>query len=166
MTCLGTGTVKCRSCNGSGNNLEKKDTLSLLESKTILGDISDCLPVVVRQIDLDECTTLSLVAADTIKPKTITIIFASEDSLRDDAVTILNPYSSDFSFSQEIKSSFVNVVKKHKIIGAVELSWDKFEQFIKLNPMRIVTKHRTFDLNNDDLGIISSFHQYLIDRLE
>jgi RecJ-like exonuclease len=164
MTCLGTGIVKCIYCDGSGNQLDQKDTLSTFKNKTIYGDTLGHIPMVVRQIELDECTSLSFVAEDTIKPKTITIIFASEDSLKDDAVTILNPYSSDVSFSQEIMPSLSKVVKKHKIIGVVELSWNKFEQFIKLNPMRIVTKRRAFELTNNNLVIISSFHQYLVDR--
>lgn len=178
MTCLGTGIIKCRFCSGSGNNLDQKDTLGLIKSQTIISNISSDMyrfstlqdsiriPMIVRQIDLDECTSLSFIANDTIKPKSVSIIFASEDSLRDDVVAIVNPYSSDISFYQVIKSLFFNVVKKHKAIGVVELSWDNFERFIKINPMRIVTKHRTIDLNEVALEKISSFHRYLVDRHE
>jgi TonB family protein len=184
MTCLGTGTVQCRSCNGSGNTFDQMDTLGSVKNQTMsmdnspknlgqdgidkYGALQDTIhvPMVIRQINLDESTSLSLAAEDTIKPKSVSIIFASEDSVKDGAVTILNPYRSDIIFSQGTKPSFSNVVKQHRIVGFVELSWENFEQLLKINPMRIVTKRRTFDLNSDELEIISSFHKYLVERLE
>ncbi len=166
MTCLGTGRVKCRYCGGRGYNLDQKDTSSISSSTNPVSDTSYHNLIVVRQIDFDERTSLSFVAKDTTKPKTVIVIFSSEDPHRYNAVTIPNPYGPDVVFSHEAKTSTPDVARKHKVVGVVELSWNEFEQLIKINPFRIVTTHGEFDLNDNDLEIVFSLHRYLVDRHE
>jgi TonB family protein len=124
------------------------------------------VPMVVRQIDFDEYTSFSLVASDSIKPNTVGIIFAADELLGDSIARIINPFGSDIPLSLGMESQYANVVKEHKVVGISELSWDKFEQFCKLDPIRISTKRRTFDLNYNELEIVSAFHRYLIERVD
>jgi TonB family protein len=149
------------------------------------------IPIALRQIDLDDHTSLSLVAPDSIKPSVVSIVFAAEDSIGDSCATILNPAGADISLSLKDKSQFLNavnqkkvveeydsivtsipqppvifVLNQHKIIGIAELSWNDFESFQKLDTIRIVTQCRTINLNDEKREIISDFYFYLAEREE
>jgi TonB family protein len=144
------------------------------------------VPIVLRQIDLDKNTSLSFVAADSIKPATVGIVFASDDSVGDCFPTILNPLGSDIPLSLGTNSQFINAVNKyrdltvissstelsenvinqHKVIGIAEVSWDMFELFCRLDSIRISTKHRVIVLNCNERKILSEFYLYLVEREE
>jgi TonB family protein len=144
------------------------------------------VPIVVRQIDLDKNTSLSFVAADNIKPATVGIVFASEDSIGDSYATILNPLGSDIPLSLGTNSQFINavnqykvideiasatelsrnVINQHKVIGIAELSWNMFELFYNLDSIRISTKHRVIVLNCNERKILSEYYLYLVEREE
>lgn len=148
------------------------------------------VPIVVRQIDLDENTSISLVAADSIKPETVGIVFASEDSAGDRYATILNPSGPDIPFSLGANSQFINAVNQyrvldipviaspkerndisyainqHKVIGIAELPWDMFEVLCRLDSIRISTKCRVIDLKSSERRILWDFHLYLVEREE
>jgi TonB family protein len=127
---------------------------------------SSYISVAYTELELDGSSSLILVAEDTVKPSVVTILFASDLDSLDYAIRIVNIHGSDISLSRVRKHRFLNVSKRHKVLGIADLAWDKYEYFNRINPAQIYTTARSILLEEKEQAQLAYYYQYLAERID